>query len=312
MIVDVHAHYMPDELADAFEGLGGPPIRMRHDTDLTKRLADLDAAGIHRQILSLGGVQPYWHDAAAAVEAARTANDIYHRTCAGYQGRFGAFGTVPLPHAEEAAREAARCLDHLGFDGIGLGCSAAQSPLDKPEFEALWLELDRREAVVHLHPGLANQLAVGIEDYPMLLGPCFGSPTETAVAAVRLVLSGVTTRYPRIRFVLAAMGGALPHHWHKLMRSASVMARFDATLQPEALESQLRRFTYDTSSLDEGHVFAAREAGLIDRLVLGSDAPWGSPVESVATITGSRQLSPPEKDHVLANGGALLQHRRTA
>ncbi|MFE9686698.1 amidohydrolase family protein [Streptomyces sp. NPDC006285] len=306
MRVDVHAHYMPSELAEVFEQLGGAPIRMRHDTDMTARLADMKDGGIDRQILSLGGVHPYWKDRTAAVEGARAANDVYHRALAEHPGRFGAFGAVPLPHAQEAACEAVRCLDELGFQGIGLGCSAAGRPLDDPEFEPMWAELDRREAVVHLHPGVANRLAVGISDYPMLLGPTFGSPTETAVAAVRLVLSGLTTRHPGIRFLVAAMGGALPHHWHKLLRNASFISQGAASLQPIRLVEHLRRFSYDTSHLDAAYVVAAREAGLIDRLVLGSDAPWGKSAESVAAVNDCDQLSAGEKKHILDHGAEAL------
>jgi aminocarboxymuconate-semialdehyde decarboxylase len=299
MRIDVHAHYMPAELAGIFGELGGRPIRMHHPTEMNERLAAMDTAGVDRQILSLGALHPYWADAGAAVEGAQAANSVYHEVTVEHPGRFGAFGSIPLPHAGHAAREAARCLDELGFAGIGLGCSAAGRPLDDAEFDPLWRELDRRRAVVYLHPGGANQLAVGVSDYPMLLGPVFGSPAESAVAAVRLVLRGVTTRFPGIRFLLGAMGGALPYQWHQLLRSASFASHADPGTEPARLAEELRRFYYDTSSIDRTYVIAAREAGLTDRLVFGSDAPWGDPITSVASIEGCDLLTPEEKDLIL-------------
>jgi aminocarboxymuconate-semialdehyde decarboxylase len=306
MRIDVHAHYMPADLAEAFGRLGGRPIRMHHPAEMDERLADMDAAGVDRQILSLGALHPYWDGTAAAVEGAQAANTVYREVMAEHPRRFGAFGAVPLPHGPEAAREAVRCLDERGFAGIGLGCSAAGRPLDDPEFAPLWSELDRRQAVVYLHPGVANQLAVGVADYPMLLGPVFGSPAEIAVAAVRLVLRGVTTAYPGIRFLLGAMGGTLPFQWHKLLHSASFTSHTGAEPNLARLEEELRRFHYDTSSIDDACVLAARQAGIVDRLVFGSDAPWGTATASVETIDGCDLLTAEEKAGILGHRARRL------
>ncbi|MGP2442464.1 LLM class flavin-dependent oxidoreductase [Streptomyces sp. JW3] len=174
-IVDVHAHHLPERLGQAFTHLSGRPYPLRHKEDHSRRLAGLDEAGIDQQILGTCAIQPYWPDAAAAAEGARVANDLYAQMCAQVP-RFHAFGAVPLPHTDAAATEAVRCLDELGFAGIGLGCSADGVTLDDPSLDAFWSALDERSAVVYLHPGVRNDLALGVSEYPMLLGPVFGSP----------------------------------------------------------------------------------------------------------------------------------------
>lgn len=274
-IVDVHAHHLPEVLGEAFTRLSGRPYPLRHKADHARRLADLDDAGIDEQILGLGAVQPYWTDASASAEAARIANDLYAEMCAEVP-RFHAFGAVPLPHADLAAAEAARCLDELGFAGVGLGCSADGVPLDHPTLDEFWAALDEREAVVHLHPGVRNDLAVGVADYPMLLGPVFGSPAEEAVALARLALRGTIRRHPRIRWVAAAMGGSLLLSYEKLFHSLR-MGKLDQGTDPHEVDEDLRSIWYDTSSLDPVLALAATETGLVDRLLFGSDAPWGSP-----------------------------------
>jgi aminocarboxymuconate-semialdehyde decarboxylase len=204
-VVDVHAHHLPERLGEVFTRLSGRPYPLRHKEDHSRRLADLDEAGVDEQILGLGAVQPYWPDAAASAEAARIANDLYAGMCAEVP-RFRAFGAVPLPHTGAAAAEAVRCLDELGFAGIGLGCSADGIVLDDPSLEEFWAALDDRAAVVYLHPGVRNDVAVGVADYPMLLGPVFGSPAEEGVALTRLALSGAFRRHRRIRWIAGAMG----------------------------------------------------------------------------------------------------------
>jgi aminocarboxymuconate-semialdehyde decarboxylase len=275
-IVDVHAHHLPEQLGEAFTRLSGRPYPLRHKDDHDRRLADLDEAGIDEQILGLGAVQPYWADAAASSEAARIANDLYAQMCADVP-RFHAFGAVPLPHAEAAAVEATRCLDELGFAGIGLGCSADGVPLDDPSLNEFWSALDERSAVVYLHPGVHNNLAVGVAEFPMLLGPVFGSPTEEAVALTRLALKGTMRSYPRIRWIAGAMGGSLLLAYGKLFHSLRVGGKTGQPFDPDTIDEALRSVWYDTSSLDPVLALAAREAGFVERLLFGSDAPWGTP-----------------------------------
>ncbi|MFJ4620335.1 amidohydrolase family protein [Streptomyces sp. NPDC088812] len=300
-VVDVHAHHLPARLGERFFELSGTPYPLRHADEQARRIADLDAAGVDVQILGLGAVQPYWPDRQAAVQGARFANDLYAEIVEGNGGRLRAFGAVPLPHPQEAAAEAARCLDELEFDGIGLGCSADGVPLDDARFDPLWTELESRGAVAYLHPGVANTGLVGVADYPMLLGPVFGSPAEQAVAVARLALAGTLERFPRIRFVVCGMGGSLLVSQAKFADSLQRGKRHEETRDADAVLALLREHVwYDTAALDPVLALAARQAQVVDRLVFGSDSPWGSAPRAMAALRAN--LSQPEADGVLARG----------
>ncbi|MEU4245323.1 amidohydrolase family protein [Actinoplanes sp. NPDC026619] len=305
--IDVHAHHLPTVLGERFTQLSARPYPLRHSEDQSRRLADLDQAGVEQQVLSLGAVQPYWPERGAAVAGARFANDLYARTVADHFGRLRAFGAVPLPHPDDAVAEAIRCLDELGFDGIGLGCSADGLPLDQPRFDPFWAEMDARAALVYLHPGVANNAGVGVSDYPMLLGPVFGSPAEQAIAVARLALAGMMTRFPRIRLVVAGMGGSLLVARGKLADSLERGALHNSSFDAPGVLGQLDGLWFDTSSIDPVLALAARQAGANDRLVFGSDAPWGS---ATRVITELRSLLPSaEADGVLARGAELLEKK---
>lgn len=305
-IVDVHAHYLPDRLADEFERLGGRPIRMRHSEDQGERIAALDAAGVDEQVIGLGALQPYWADPAAAVQGARIANDLYAETCA-RQPRLRAFGAVPLPHGDAAAVEAARCLDELGFAGIGIGCSAQGMVLDDPALDPLWAAVDERGAAVHIHPGVRNDVALGIGEFPMLLGPVYGSPAEEAVALARLAIRGVIARFPRIEWIASTMGGALLGHLGKLGENLRVFERIAPAVDAAAVEAQLRSLWLDTSGLDAVSAEAARVHGFAERLVLGSDAPWGSAVEARGAVEGH---FPEAAEAILHRGATVVRSAR--
>ncbi|MFJ4828630.1 amidohydrolase family protein [Streptomyces sp. NPDC088747] len=302
--VDVHAHHLPTVLGERFTALSGRPYPLRHSEDQSRRIADLDQAGVDRQVLGLGAVQPYWSDRRAAVEGARFANDLYARTVADHDDRLRAFAAVPLPHPDDAIAEAVRCLDDLRFDGIGLGCSADGVPLDDPRFDPLWAELDARSAVVHLHPGVANGLGVGVADHPMLLGPVFGSPAETAIAVTRLALAGVMTRFPHVRLLVGAMGGTLLVARAKLAESLERGSQHGNGFDAPGVLAALDGLWFDTSSIDPVLTLAAREADAVGRLVFGSDTPWGSATRVTNELRS--RLTPSEVDAVLARGADLL------
>lgn len=301
MIIDVHAHYFPPAYTELFDRLSGRKSFPQHPIALDDRISDLDTAGVDVQVIGLGHNQPHFEDRGAAVECAVFANDTYAAAIAPHGGRLAAFGAVPLPHVDAAIAEAARCLDELGFAGLGIGTSIAGRTLDDPEFEPLWQTLDERGTAVFLHPvATPDTVITGATGYRM--GPKFGGPHEATVAVARLVLSGVTTRYPRIAFIVAPMGGTLPFLWRRMewmsqdnLRTG--VLKYDIEGDPR---EALRRLYYDTSLDDDPESLraAARVFG-VDRIVLGTDSPRVTCGEIVGYLRGVPGLASVELDGIL-------------
>jgi predicted TIM-barrel fold metal-dependent hydrolase len=278
MRIDVHAHYFPAEYIDCLARLGHSDARAAvarapgARVTLDERVGLLDEVGIDLQVLSVVSPGPYLPRAADATEAARLANDIYADVCRRYQGRFAAFGTLPLPHVEAALAEIERCLDTLGMLGITVGCSVAGRSLDDPAFEPVFAELDRREAVLFLHPVGAGA-GPGTADYGLTW--MVGAPFEDTVAALRLVLSGLTTRYPHLRVIVPHLGGTLPFLLQRLDDAAD---RQRATGEPlriaEPPSALVRRFWFDTVNSHPAALRCACESFGADRLLLGTDFPY--------------------------------------
>ncbi|MGP4015033.1 amidohydrolase family protein [Saccharopolyspora sp. 5N708] len=286
-MIDVHAHWFPPEFSAAYARTTGRPAWPPHTDDLTGRIADLDAAEVDLQILSGGHIQPYSTDRDRAVGCARTFNDLYAAAVSMYAGRLGAFGAVPLPHVDEAIAEAARCLDDLGFVGIGVGTTVAGRPLSDPDFEPLWAELHRRRTTVFVHPVVTPDRFTLSPD-PYLLGPKFGGPLEAAMATTQLVVSGVPKRHPDIKWIIAPMGGALAFLWRRFEMDSEILG------QQELFEhdptAELRKFFYDTTLSDDPRAVQwMTDLVGVDQLVFGSDAPkvtvvdWLNRMEKIFT-----------------------------
>ncbi len=316
MRIDVHTHHLPASYMDTLRAADGPTFGAAHDeATLQKMIEGQDELGIDLQILSTGPNSPYLRDAGLAEAAARQVNDIYKDVVDRYNGRFAAFGSVPLPYGEAAAQEAVRCLDELDFAGIHFGCSALGHALDDPAFAEMWSELDRRAAIVYLHPGgilCGSEPGLAGMDDPGI-AVTIGSAAELATAALRLVSLCRTHR--RLRVIVGLLGGSLPF---LVQRVVWLGARFKgksvlAEAGPDgSLIEELRRFSYDTNLLPDPAVIAsARNAYGLDRLLFGSDAPALAP-QVTAHFMRDGGLSEAEVDTVLRDNPARLFGDRLA
>lgn len=320
MRIDLHTHFTPPRFFDmlgehgGFEELEalkpyGGPMASKYmaflfpdgeEGFIQKWIADMDSREIDQLIMSVN-VQPYFTGRQQAVAAARASNEILRDGAALGNKRLGAFGAIPLPHADAAVTEIAYALDELGFAGINMGCSAAGRPLDDPEFEPVWAELNDRAATVYLHPGQTPLMGVGSADFS--LGASFCSGAEVALAVSRLICTKLTLRYPNVRIVAACLGGSIPQfaqRWfdHMKLTNSALFEELDGVLP------HLKKIWYDTGIEDDYAFDAVRRTVGADRLVLGSDSPRGPVSAAVDQVTASEFLTDAEKKLILDHNGA--------
>jgi 6-methylsalicylate decarboxylase len=182
MRIDVHAHYWTEEYldllidlgkADAGQALG---IGAGGGADLEARLRLMDRAGIQMQVLSACPQSPYGEDADQATKAARFVNDQYAELAEQHRDRFAAFAALPLPHIEESVGEMRRALDDLRMAGISMNTTVLGHALVEPGFEPVFAELNRRAAVLYLHPAGNSACSPLIENYHVTW--MVGAPVE--------------------------------------------------------------------------------------------------------------------------------------
>ena len=277
MIVDVHAHYFPDEFIDIAARLIDAELARLTKARApgaglspTEMIDQQRQAGIDMQVISPAGLLPSAERLQDATAAARATNDIYADLVARHPARFAAFGVVPLPHVNEAIEEAGRCLDELHAVGIAIGCSVAGRALDDPTFEPFWKELDRRRATITLHPVGASEPALSAYNLNWMIG----APFEDTIAALRLVLSGVTTRYPTINVIVPHMGGTIPFLMARIDEAAGRVARSADVAIELPVSQHLRRLYYDTSNRNPEALRCAAATLGTEALVLGTDSPY--------------------------------------
>jgi|HubBroStandDraft_1064217.scaffolds.fasta_scaffold27120_3 predicted TIM-barrel fold metal-dependent hydrolase len=308
--IDVHQHVVPPFWADALSAHGGDPSGSRSGDPKApvvplwtpeSAIAFMDSQEIAVGMLSLTSPGIIRWEQSERRRMARRINGYTAELVAKRPNRFGHFATVPLPDVDGALLELEYALDTLRADGVVLICNYGDKYLGDPMFEPLWAELDRRKAIVFLHPGLPLPPAIGVA------GPLVDYPFDTTRTAVQLVLNGTVSRHPRVRIILSHAGGFVPYASYRFAELAHVF-RPDAPEPPEILAS-FQRFYFDTAlssspaALPSLKAFANRE-----RILYGTDFPF-APIDVGAYFTAKldayRDFS--EAEHASVNRSNALR-----
>ncbi|MFI5634053.1 amidohydrolase family protein [Streptomyces sp. NPDC051664] len=308
--IDVHAHLWTTEYLDHLERLGKTDTDTQRgigadatEADLDRRFALMDQAGIDLQVLSVAPQSPHLMEEPDAVALAASANESYAELVARFPRRFRAFAALPLPHVDAALREVVHALDDLGAVGIGVTTTVLGRTLADPIFDPLYEELDRRGAVLYVHPageGAASPLITGHGMTWMV-----GAPVEDTVAVMHLILAGIPVRYPRMRILASHLGGALP----LLPRRLDDHLAFESPETPELPSVAVGRLWYDTVSHVHSPALVAAAASFgADRLVLGTDFPYedGEVFLRAVDYIADSGLAPEEATMILDTNAANL------
>jgi predicted TIM-barrel fold metal-dependent hydrolase len=217
-VIAIEEHYWDDELEKTFTGgeAGRPGEQYSRLKDLGPlRLKEMDEAGIDIQVLSHGAPSTQKLPADTAAAVARRVNDRLHKVVAGNPARFAAFAALPTAVPQAAADELERTAA-LGFKGAMLHGLAGGVFLDDQRFWPIYARAEKLDLPIYMHPSLpqADVMRIYYQDYakdfPMITRATWGYTVETATLAIRLVLSGVFKKYPKLKIILGHLGETLP------------------------------------------------------------------------------------------------------
>lgn len=271
--IDVHAHFVTGTYVAAAraagherpDGMPGWP-----EWSAETHLDVMDRSGIDTAMLSVSSPGVHFGDDAAAHRLARQVNEFGAEVVRTHPGRFGLFASLPLPSVDGAIDEIGYAFDVLGADGVIIGTNSGGVYLGDERLEPVWAELDRRGAVVLLHPTSPvcwQQTALGRPS------PVIEFLFDTARAVTDMVFAGTLVRHPRLQVVVPHCGGAIPVLADRVNGFLGLLRGRSADT-PDAVE-QLRRLYYDTAGTPFPRQIPAL-LGLTEptQLLYGSDYPW--------------------------------------
>lgn len=275
-----------------------------------RRIADMDAAGIDVQVLSLTSPGVEQLDASQAVNLARETNNILADAVRRHPSRFAGFATLPSASPQTAADELDRMVREHSFKGAVINGHIRGRYLDDKFF---WPILERAEALqvpLYLHPTSPPQSVTEASyagNYPVeitarLSTSAWGWHIETAIHTLRLILSGAFDRYPRLQLVIGHLGEALPFMLPRIDRQLPMAI----TKLNRPIGAYLRENLYYTIS---GFNFTSAFLDLLlevgaSRIMFSTDYPYGSMPEA-RTFLDQLPVSPADKAKI-AHGNAEL------
>ena len=277
MRIDIHAHYFPLEYLDRLELYGGSRVtglirRMKLGSGdfggLQEHFRNMERAKVDMQVLSVSGQLPYFAKESEAVDAARLGNDIYARIVREYPKRFAAFACTPLPHVRASIEEARRALDELGMVGVTAGSMVLGKSISDSDFDGFFAELNRRKAVLFIHP-IGGSLGSQWIESTKLIWPV-GAPLEDTVCLLQFMQADFPSRFPDIKIILPHLGGFAPFLGVRLDHLKDHFLPASAT----APSIQARYFWYDTVNGSPAALRCTKETLGADHLLLGTDYPF--------------------------------------
>jgi hypothetical protein len=276
------------------------------------RMADMDAAGIDMQVLSLSGTGLDKLDPATATALARDTNDQLACAVQAHPDRFAAFATLALREPQNAALEFERCVRQLGFKGALVNGTCEGLFLDDRRFTPLFEAAQSLDVPIYLHPGLppesVNQAYFGglAGNLGFVLSTAgWGWHVETGLHCLRLIVSGLFDRFPKLTIIIGHMGEALAYY---IARADSFLAPSASHLKRRVSEYFHKHFYITTSGCfaEPPFVCALKVVGA-DRVLFSVDYPYSSNADGRAFLD-SLPVSPEEMAKIAhSNAERLLK-----
>jgi len=322
MIIDCHAHVIPDGFPDgchsahprlAAPDATGSRMLTLEDVeflaapvwfDADRRLEEMDASGVDMEVVSpMPPLLNYRLDDETATTVTRHVNESIADLVAAGSGRIHGLGTVPLQDPDLAAAELFG-VANLGLRGIEVASHINGVSIGDPRFRDFFREVESLGLAVFVH-AIRSEVSSRL---PQWAGPSFGFAAEASLAAASLVTGGTLQACPRLRISISHGGGGFlmmaPRAQFFATRKWTRHAGDDEVPEESPL-ALARRLYYDSLTFDTRAIDLIAHRVGIDRILLGSDFPAiARPVpaewplgdfyggaEGVAVIAGSNALS---------------------
>lgn len=321
-VIDFHNHYYPPGYLKALQA-GESQVRVTIDhhgnpllhypgdyniavpgqRDLNVRRKMLDDLGIDMQVLTMTTPGTHVETPAVAARLAALTNDEFAEGIAAHPGRFSALATLPLNDPAASVKELERAMKQLHLPGAMLFGNVNGVALADPRFLPLYELANDLDAVLYIHP--THPLGVeAMTDFWLM--PLVGFLFDTTLAAAKLVFTGIPEKYPRIRWALTHLGGAIPYLAERLDRGHRAFKECRVNIERPPSE-YLKKFYFDTVNFNTDALKLAIAFAGADHLLAGSDYAHqiGSPklmLESIRAL----DISEDDRAGILGGNAARL------
>ena len=288
-VIDVHTHMLNDAWVNLIAEHGecytvkelggqrvihmdGAPFMTLTDGmfDYTKRIEDMDKAGVDMAIVSLTCPSVYWGGEDLSTRTAQMMNNDMAEQQSRWPDRIRHFATLPWQYPQTAVAELARACE-AGAVGVFASANISGMSLTDEKIAPIWEEINRRGLPVLVHPAAPPGAGeMDVFDYNLIAS--VGFMFDTSLAVSRMIFDGFFDRYTDLKIIAGHGGGFLPYQAGRLDICYRNMApcREKISRPPSTYLSQI---CYDTVIFTQGALDLCINVGGADNVLYGSDYP---------------------------------------
>jgi len=266
----------------------------------------MDSAGTATALLSITTPGFSFGEVNETRQVVRECNEYAAKLRSEHPGRFGSFAAISPIDTEGALREIEYALDTLKADGIGLFSNYGDIWLGDEKLKPIHEELNRRKAVVYVHPIEGNCCRNIVKDVTDTIVE-YGADTTRTIASV--IFSGTSTRYSNITWIFSHAGGMMPFVIERFVSGTVVeivpgvktkgQGNIPPAKVPKGVLFELRRMYYDTAQATNPVAMEAlRKVVPVSQIVYGTDYWYRSAQETAQGLTTNGVFSAQELDEI--------------
>jgi predicted TIM-barrel fold metal-dependent hydrolase len=304
-LIDTHHHFYPPEYQKAWLGWEESRKLPHFPTQVAwtreKAVEEMDKAGIRTGILSLASTPGLWFDAGpeAAARMVRVCGDYGAQMVRDFPGRFGLFAPLSMLDIDTTLKEIEYAFDTLKADGVGLQSNYGDKWLGNPVYKPVFEELNRRKAVVYVHPLVAACCgALSVGTFPAVIEV----PHDTTRTVTSLLLGGSFAQARDIKWLFSHAGGTIPMMAGRIDSFYGKRPNLKE-FAPEGIEGELKLLHYDTANATHPAQMAAlMKLVPVSQITYGTDYPY-FPTTQIANL---RELGlTPDQLEAIGSGNAV-------
>jgi predicted TIM-barrel fold metal-dependent hydrolase len=298
-LIDVHHHVLPP---DWLTTDGTPDVaRVFKGWSVSRALEEMDQAGVATGYASvpIPGAR-YNSDPAVARSISRSSNEYMASIRDAHPGRFRMWALPPMPNIADSLAEIAYAYDTLKADGIALFTSYGGKYLGNAVFDPVFAELNRRNAVVFVHP-TAAPCCTDVQPWIPTAQIEYGTDTTRAIA--EYIFNGGTQRFPNVRVIWSHGGGTMPFLVQRFINSGAENLK---SRVPNGFLAEAKKCWYDTAQVpSKGAMYALKTVVPSSQILYGTDYPyrafqWTEDMLTADAVFTPREIAGVYRDNVAA------------
>jgi aminocarboxymuconate-semialdehyde decarboxylase len=273
-------------------------------------LSFMDDAGIDVAVLSISTPGVHMGDSTKARTLARRCNEFAAELVRARPDRFSSFACLPLPDVDASLVELSYAIDVLELDGFVLFTNSNGIYLGDAVLEPVFEELERRQAVVFVHPNPSPDAVAHSLGLPDNL---LDFPTDTNRAVAQMHYTNRFVRTPNVKYIFSHAGGSVPY----LAARFAIIDEMGFVAGGEergTAADMFPRMYWDTAlATSEPVLRMLRDIAGISQILFGTDFPYQRrdlAVKSKQQILHSAALDDSERHAILGDNASRLLPRR--